>query len=196
MKGTGTNDTDVIGTYCGQDPPVVSTDTNKITVVFKSDALYRYQGFKCRFRAIQPNGIAVINSFGDGSDSGKQGCVILWLDCSANTDFIEVYYLDSGAANQVVYANNFFSGQPSHCQDQVAHQGDQASNGDDPNYAGANLFGGLWSGTCGTSNIFKSQNRIVGGEETIKHQFPWMVYLFQMSPSWTPRSEHPGLGLS
>ena len=45
-------------------------------VVFNSDAMFRYKGFKCRYRAIQPNGIAVINSFGDEDDDtnsvGKQ----------------------------------------------------------------------------------------------------------------------------
>ena len=69
-----TNDTTVIGKFCGVQGPAVSTSTNKMTVVFKSDHLYRYQGFKCRYRAIQPNGIAVINSFGDtaaDTDSGR-----------------------------------------------------------------------------------------------------------------------------
>ena len=71
---TETNDTTVIGKFCGVQGPAVSTSTNKMTVVFKSDHLYRYQGFKCRYRAIQPNGIAVINSFGDtaaDTDSGR-----------------------------------------------------------------------------------------------------------------------------
>ena len=73
MEGAGVNDTDKIGAFCGQVPPTVSTQTNKMTVIFKSDTTYRYRGFKCRFRAIQPNGIAVINSFGDdSSDAGKR----------------------------------------------------------------------------------------------------------------------------
>ena len=52
-----------------------------------------------------------------------------------------------------------------------------ASNGEDPNYSGANVFGGLWSGTCGTSNLFKNSpsDRIVGGSVTEEHQYPWMV---------------------
>lgn len=72
LEGTGTDDSAAtqIGTFCGMQAPSVSTDTNKITVIFKSDALFRYRGFKCRFRAIQPNGIAVINSFGDTQDPG------------------------------------------------------------------------------------------------------------------------------
>ena len=84
-------------------------------------------------------------------------------------------YLDGSENAQVVYANNFFSGQPGQCQD-PAHQ-ETAANGNDPNYLGANLFGGLWSGTCGTSNLFSSpeSSRIVGGFETMEHQYPWMV---------------------
>ena len=72
MEGAGVNDTDLIGAFCGQDPPTVSTLTNKMTVIFKSDQTYRYRGFKCRFRAIQPNGIAVINSFGDDTNDGGE----------------------------------------------------------------------------------------------------------------------------
>ena len=53
--------------------PAISTDTNKMTVVFKSNHLFRYQGFKCRYRAIQPNGIAVINSFGDTGADSEEG---------------------------------------------------------------------------------------------------------------------------
>ena len=40
--------------------------------------------------------------------------------------------------------------------------------------------GGLWSGACGTANeidalILGPTNRIVGGSETARHQYPWMV---------------------
>ena len=70
LEGTGNDELPVIGTFCGIKPPAVATDTNKITLVFKSDAMFRYPGFKCRYRAIQPNGIAVINSFVGGADSG------------------------------------------------------------------------------------------------------------------------------
>lgn len=184
-----TNDTAVIGKFCGAQGPAISTDTNKMTVVFKSNHLFRYQGFKCRYRAIQPNGIAVINSFGDtGADSEED----------------PLNYLN-GAGDQVVYANNFFSGQTSECQNAATHT-ETASNGDDPNYTGANLFGGLWSGTCGTSNIFQNSvsSRIVGGEETAEHQYPWMVSILRecgnefchvcggtiISPAWILTSAH------
>ena len=59
--------------------PAISTDTNKMTVVFKSNHLFRYQGFKCRYRAIQPNGIAVINSFGDTGADSEEGNHFLWV---------------------------------------------------------------------------------------------------------------------
>ena len=95
-------------------------------------------------------------------------------------DFLpDLAYLDS-TSNQVVYANNFFSGQSGNCDQQVAHE-NTAANGNDPNYQSANLYGGLWSGTCGTSNLFGGSStsggtdRIVGGNETAEHQYPWMV---------------------
>ena len=81
----------------------------------------------------------------------------------------------------MVYANNFFSGQSGNCDQQVAHE-NTAANGNDPNYQGANLYGGLWSGSCGMSNLFGSstgQDRIVGGNETEEHQYPWMVKHFE-----------------
>jgi len=182
------NDTAVIGKFCGAQGPAISTETNKMTVVFKSDHLFRYQGFKCRYRAIQPNGIAVINSFGDsGGDS----------------DSDPMSYLNGD--NQVVYANNFFSGQASECQNAATHT-ETASNGEDPNYSGANVFGGLWSGTCGTSNLFKNSpsDRIVGGSVTEEHQYPWMVSILRecgnefchvcggtiISPAWILTSAH------
>ena len=59
--------------------PAISTDTNKMTVVFKSNHLFRYQGFKCRYRAIQPNGIAVINSFGDTGADSEEGNHLFWI---------------------------------------------------------------------------------------------------------------------
>ena len=66
------NDT-VIDYYCGTQSPEVSSTSNKMTVIFKSDSRFRYKGFKCRYRAIQPNGIAVINSFGDEEESSSTG---------------------------------------------------------------------------------------------------------------------------
>ena len=108
----------------------------------------------------------------------KIGCVIKFRNVPLNRNFADLAYLDSNS-NQVVYANNFFSGQSGNCDQQVAHE-NTASNGNDPNYHSANLFGGLWSGSCGTSNLFSGSStggtdRIVGGNETAEHQYPWMV---------------------
>ena len=107
---------------------------------------------------------------------------------------LKKFYIDplnylNGQGDQVVYANNFFSGQTSECQNAATHT-ETASNGDDPNYTGANLFGGLWSGTCGTSNIFQNSvsSRIVGGEETAEHQYPWMVCFFLFIFQWVFKS--------
>ena len=67
LKENGT----VIGRYCGAQSPTVSSTSNELMVIFKSDDRFRYKGFKCRYRAIQPNGNAVIGSFGDeDEDSG------------------------------------------------------------------------------------------------------------------------------
>jgi hypothetical protein len=59
--------------YCGEVGPEVTSKSNTLTVIFKSDQLYRYRGFKCRYRGIQPNGIAVMNSFDDDDDGKKRG---------------------------------------------------------------------------------------------------------------------------
>ena len=114
-----------------------------------------------------------------------RGCVRKFPIVPLNRIFLflpDLAYLDS-TSNQVVYANNFFSGQSGNCDQQVAHE-NTAANGNDPNYQSANLYGGLWSGTCGTSNLFGGSStsggtdRIVGGNETAEHQYPWMVSWF------------------
>ena len=55
--------------FCGTEAPSISSKSNTMTLTFKSDSLYRYKGFVCRYRAIQPNGIAPPNSFDYGDDS-------------------------------------------------------------------------------------------------------------------------------
>ena len=55
------------GNYNNENPLVVSSEGSKMIVKFTSDRLFRYKGFHCRFRAIQGNGISVINSFVDES---------------------------------------------------------------------------------------------------------------------------------
>ena len=158
-------------------------------VVFNSDAMFRYKGFKCRYRAIQPNGIAVINSFGDEDDGtnsvGKKGYF----------QFLRVQIIEFGktpihqnriitVGSDVVYSANFFTGQVGQCLEQsisIDALEPNGEGGDDQNHVGANLFGGLWSGICGTANTVGSSGsttegqRIVGGFETMEHQYPWMV---------------------
>ena len=53
------------GNYDNENPLVVSSEGNKMLVKFDSDRLFRYKGFQCRYRAMQANGISVINSFVD-----------------------------------------------------------------------------------------------------------------------------------
>ena len=74
-----------------------------------------------------------------------------------------------------IYDRNFFKSLY-HCEGE--RRQDVSSN--EPNALVDATFqsgGGLWSGSCGSSNELDSllSDRIVGGVETIKHQYPWMV---------------------
>ena len=82
----------------------------------------------------------------------------------------------------MVYSSNFFTSQVGQCLEQSGINVDQlepnGNSDDDSNIVGVNThgFGGLWSGVCGTANsVSNQQNRIVGGFETMEHQYPWMV---------------------
>ena len=86
--------------------------------------------------------------------------------------------------SDVVYSANFFTGQVGQCLEQsisIDALEPNGEGGEDQNHVGANLFGGLWSGICGTANTVGSSGsttegqRIVGGFETMEHQYPWMV---------------------
>ena len=70
------------GNYDNEDPLVVSSVGNKMLVKFDSDRLFRYKGFQCRYRAMQANGISVINSFVDET----QGNLIV-----LNSEFSKLY---------------------------------------------------------------------------------------------------------
>ena len=68
MKSNASDSERFCGNYNNENPLVVSSQGNKMVVKFVSDSLFRYKGFQCRFRAIQSNGISVINSFVDETE--------------------------------------------------------------------------------------------------------------------------------
>lgn len=62
-KDSGVNGT---ARFCGELPDLSATSEGEMmTVTFVSDKRFRYSGFKCRFRAMHPNGVATINSYLD-----------------------------------------------------------------------------------------------------------------------------------
>ena len=57
------------GNYGDDTPLVINSETNSMMIKFVSDRLFRYSGFKCRYRAMSPNGVAAINSFLAGEET-------------------------------------------------------------------------------------------------------------------------------
>ena len=55
--------------FCGLGAPDLVSNGTRMTIRFHSDDLFRYQGFNCRYRALQPNGNAVIGSFGNTTEN-------------------------------------------------------------------------------------------------------------------------------
>ena len=77
-----------------------------------------------------------------------------------------------------IYDSNFFKALY-HCE---GERRPEVGNGESNALVDATFQsgGGLWSGSCGSANevdplILGPSNRIVGGVETDKHQYPWMV---------------------
>jgi len=139
------------GNYDNENPLVVSSEGNKMLVKFDSDRLFRYKGFQCRYRAMQSNGISVINSFVDETSEHR---VHIY-----DSNFFKSLYHCEGERRQEISSN-----EPNALVDATFQSG-----------------GGLWSGSCGSSNELDSllSDRIVGGVETIKHQYPWMVSILK-----------------
>ena len=81
-NGANSNDTEIqrfCGNYNNENPLVISSQGNKMKVKFISDRLFRYKGFRCRFRAIQANGISVINSFVDESHGKLLLSILIYM---------------------------------------------------------------------------------------------------------------------
>ena len=83
-----------------------------------------------------------------------------------------------------VYDSNFFKALY-HCKGEREKHADDSNAGNAAVDAAFQSGGGLWSGICGSANEIDANkftipnsnqlNRIVGGNETAKHQYPWMV---------------------
>jgi len=109
--------------YCGAEPPVILSTGNKMRLKFRSDDLFRYQGFSCRYRALQPNGIAVPGSFGNTTENTKP---------KANgNSFLQISQCPSVGGKAAL--------------------GDE--NGSEGGGGGASLYSGLWNGMCGFQNL-------------------------------------------
>ena len=131
--------------YCGAESPVILSTGNKLLIKFVSDDLFRYQGFSCRYRALQPNGIAVPGSFGNTTENTKPK--------ASGNNFLQIYQCPAVGDNVAIGG------------------GDKDGGGG----GSASLYSGLWNGMCGNQNLPTPQGRIVGGFPTDEHEFPWMA---------------------
>ena len=122
--------------YCGFISPVIESTNNMMTIKFKSDDLFRYQGFSCRYRAVQANGIAVVGSFGNTTENTKP--------------------MSSGSFMQVVQCPMVGG--------TVAMGEDGETEGE--NNIGTSMFSGLWNGMCGNNNLPPTNRIIGGWTTT------------------------------
>ena len=134
--------------FCGVDPPDVVSNGTRMTVMFQSDDLFRYKGFSCRYRALMPNGNAVIGSFGNTTDNNPY---------PSGNNFLQVVQCPNLGGSSVMMDHT------------------DADTGANAN-TGASLYSGMWNGQCGgTLPGLPPTNRIVGGYATEEFQFPWMA---------------------
>jgi len=141
--------------FCGLDPPSLVSNGTRMTVVFQSDDLFRYQGFSCRYRALMPNGNAVIGSFGNTTDNNPY---------PSGNNFLQVVQCPSMGSS-------------------VMMDHTDADAGANTN-TGASLYSGMWNGQCGsTLPGLPPTNRIVGGYATQEFEFPWMAAVLKKCDS-------------
>ena len=141
--------------FCGLDPPSLVSNGTRMTVMFQSDDLFRYQGFSCRYRALMPNGNAVIGSFGNTTDNNPY---------PSGNNFLQVVQCPS-VGNSVTMDHT---------------DADAGANAN----TGASLYSGMWNGQCGgTLPGLPPTNRIVGGYATQEFEFPWMAAVLKKCDS-------------
>ena len=141
--------------FCGLDPPSLVSNGTRMTVMFQSDDLFRYQGFSCRYRALMPNGNAVIGSFGNTTDNNPY---------PSGNNFLQVVQCPSMGGS-------------------VMMEHTDADAGANAN-TGASLYSGMWNGQCGgTLPGLPPTNRIVGGYATQEFEFPWMAAVLKKCDS-------------
>ena len=87
------------GEYTTEDsnPLVITSETNVLKIRFQSDNLFRYRGFKCRYRAMYPNGVAAINSYLAGEETNGMLKVQALFLCAPSLSKKEYVHLFSSS---------------------------------------------------------------------------------------------------
>lgn len=135
--------------YCGTNKPMVLSASNRLTIKFTSDSLFRYQGFSCTFHAIQANGMVVPGSFGNGTATNYQAV-------STGTNFFQTVQCPA-----------------------VGSSPGSTGTSSGGTTVGASLESGLWNGVCGNQNMPPPTSRVVGGWPTQENEFPWMAVVLK-----------------
>ena len=131
--------------YCGLNSPVVISNSTRMTIMFKSDDLFRYQGeissfivsillnkcnvpgFSCRYRALLPDGNAAPGTFGNDTTGHGQGL--------SSNNFLQVVQCPSNT--------------PVTTKDPATGMETTATSGMN---GAASLYSGNWDGRCGNQN--------------------------------------------